>query len=48
MEELTNYLMKFDYPKNHNRKNILNEGDKSYYGFVLEKPTLLPSICFAH
>lgn len=37
MEELTNYLMKFDYPKNHNRKNILNEGDKSYYGFVLGK-----------
>jgi len=35
MEELTKTLMNFDYPKNHNRKNILQEGDKSYHGFVL-------------
>jgi len=37
MEELTNSLINFDYPKNHNRKNVLKEGDKYYYGFVLGK-----------
>ena len=35
MEDLTNVLMKFEYPRNHQRKNILKDGDKSYYGFVL-------------
>jgi len=35
MEEITNVLMKFQYPRNHQRKNILKDGDKSYYGFVL-------------
>jgi hypothetical protein len=37
MEELTKCLMEFDYPKNHTRKNLLKEGDKYYYGFVLGK-----------
>jgi hypothetical protein len=37
MEELTNNLINFDYPRNHNRKNVLKEGDKYYYGFVLGK-----------
>ena len=35
MEDLTNVLMKLEYPRNHQRKNILKDGDKSYYGFVL-------------
>jgi len=37
MEELTNHLLNFKYPRNHVRKNILNEGDKFYHGFVLGK-----------
>jgi len=37
MQELTDMLLDFKYPKNTTRKNIMNEGDTSYYGFVLGK-----------
>ena len=35
MNELTNELMKLKYPKSHSRKNVMNDGDKSYEAFVL-------------
>jgi len=37
MQELTNAVLDFKYPKNNTRKNILKEGDKSYSGFCLGK-----------
>jgi len=35
MEEITNELLKFQYPRNYQRKNIMDNDDKYYYGFVL-------------
>ena len=35
MEEMTRELLNLKFPKNHERKNILQEGQKSYDGFVL-------------
>ena len=35
MEEMTRELLNLKFPKNHERKNILQEGQKSYEGFVL-------------
>tara|TARA_R110002126_G_scaffold185316_3_gene333840 strand:+ start:699 stop:1223 length:525 start_codon:yes stop_codon:yes gene_type:complete len=35
--EITEHLIDFKYPKTTTRKNILNEGDKSYSGFCLGK-----------
>jgi len=37
MDELTKELLLFKWPKSYSRKNILNEGDKSYEAFVLGK-----------
>ena len=35
MEEITDELLKFQYPRNYQRKNIMDKEDKYYYGFVL-------------
>jgi len=35
MFELTNLLINLKFPKNTSRKNVLQEGDKNYTGFVL-------------
>ena len=35
MFELTNLLINLKFPKNTTRKNVLQEGDKNYTGFVL-------------
>ena len=35
MEEITNELLNFQYPRNYQRKNIMGNEDKYYYGFVL-------------
>lgn len=35
MEEITKELINLKFPKNHQRKSILQEGQKSYEGFVL-------------
>ena len=35
MPALTDELFQLKWPKNYTRKNILNEGDKNYEGFVL-------------
>tara|TARA_R110002124_G_scaffold125735_2_gene285005 strand:- start:1000 stop:1497 length:498 start_codon:yes stop_codon:yes gene_type:complete len=37
MNQLTSELMKFKYPKTYSRKNVLQEGDRCYEGFVLGK-----------
>ena len=35
MEEITRELLNLKFPKNYERKNIFQEGQKCYEGFVL-------------
>ena len=37
MNQLTEELIKLKYPKSYSRKNIMNEGDRCYFGFVIGK-----------